>query len=65
MLDERDATRKWQQLFRGQTITTETLVEAESLVNELHPESPLRLRFSTELADIRRLHEGKQPKKRR
>jgi len=56
MLDERDATRLWQQLFRGQTITSQTLVEAESVVNELSPESPLRLRLSTELEEIRELH---------
>lgn len=57
MLDERDATRMWQQLFRGQTVTSQTLVEAETIVNGLRPESPLRLRLSTELEEIRRLHE--------
>jgi hypothetical protein len=57
MLNERDATRLWQRLFRGQTITSSTLAEAESLVNQLNPESPLRLRFSTELEEIRTLHQ--------
>lgn len=56
MLDERDATRLWQQLFRSQTVTSQTLSEAESLVNQLRPESPLRLRYSTELEEIRTLH---------
>ena len=65
MLDERDATRMWHQLFRGQAITPQTLVEAETLVNELSPESPLRLRLSTELEEIRSLHEGQRPKKKR
>lgn len=55
-MDERDATRLWQQLFRGQTITSETLAKAESVVNELSEESPLRLRLSTELEEIRKLH---------
>lgn len=58
MLDERDATRLWLQLFRGQTITAQTLEEAESLVEALSPESPLRLRFSKELEEIRKLHQG-------
>lgn len=63
MLHERDATRLWQNLFRGQTVTSQTLVEAESLVDGLHPESPLRLRLSTELEELRGMHEGPQPKK--
>lgn len=61
MLDERDATRMWQQLFRGQQITELTLAEAESLLDKMHPESPLRLRFSIELDEIRILHRGKSP----
>jgi len=56
MLDERDATRLWQQLFRGQEITSQTLVEAASVIDELSPESPLRLRLATELEEIRKLH---------
>jgi hypothetical protein len=60
MLNERDATRLWQQLFRGQTITSQTLTEAESILNELSDESPLRLRFSTELEEVRRLHEARR-----
>jgi hypothetical protein len=60
---ERDVTRLWQKLFRGQTVTAQTLVEAESLVDGLHPESPLRLRLSTELEELRGIHEGPRPKK--
>lgn len=56
MLDERDATRLWQQLFRGQAITSQTLAKAASVVDELNPESPLRLRLATELEEIRKLH---------
>ena len=65
MLDERDATRLWQRLFRGQTVTSQTLTEAESLLNRLKPESPLRLRYSVELEEIRTMHKetsrGKKP----
>ena len=55
MLDERDATRMWQRLFRGQTITSQTLTEAELLISKLNPESPLRLRLSTKLEENRSL----------
>jgi hypothetical protein len=64
-MHERDATRVWHQLFRGRTITAQTLKEAELVVEELHPESPLRLRLSTELEEIRCIHQGQLPKKRR
>jgi hypothetical protein len=64
MLDERDATRLWQQLFRGRAITSATLTEAELLLNKLSLESPLRLRFSTELEEIRSLHQETPPKRR-
>jgi len=39
MLDERDASRLWKQLFRGQSISSLTLSEAELLLNDMHPES--------------------------
>jgi hypothetical protein len=61
MLGDHDATRMWQQLFRGQAVTSLTLTEAESLLSKLSPESPLRLRFSTELAEIRGLYQGTSP----
>lgn len=65
MLDERDATRMWQRLFRGQAVTSQTLAEAESVVDNLRPESPLRLRLSQELEEIRALQLNGKPKKRR
>ena len=61
MLDERDATRLWQRLFRRQTITTLTLAKAEELLSQMHPESPLKLRLSTELDEIRTLQRGRKP----
>ena len=56
MLEESDANRLWKQLFRSKTVTTETLREAEAVVNQIKPESPLRLRFATELEEIRSLY---------
>lgn len=56
MMTERDATRLWHKLFRGQEITSLTLIEAENVLADLPPESPLRLRLSTELQEIRDRH---------
>ena len=57
MLKESEANRLWQQLFRGQTVTSLTLIEADKLLQEMNPESPLRLRLSAELEELRNLHE--------
>ncbi len=65
MLSEFDATRLWQQLFRGQPITALTLSEAESMLNQLPPESPLRLRLLTELEEICVLQQIPRPKRKR
>jgi hypothetical protein len=53
MLNEGHVTMLWQNLFRGQAITAETLKKASQLLEELRPESPLRFRLETELAEIR------------
>ncbi len=57
MLSEHDAQNLWQRLFRGQAITALTFVEAESVIDSLPADSPVRLRLATELNDIRRLRE--------
>jgi len=53
--DLRVAT-KWRSLFEGRAVTNESLAAAEELLEELSPESPLRVRYSIELRDIRKLH---------
>ena len=63
MLDESDATRLWQQRFHDQPVTSHTLAKAESLVGEMHAESPLRLRLSVELEEIRSLHQAQRAKR--
>ena len=65
MLSEFDATRLWQKLFRGQAITSLTFSEAESLLSQLSPESPLRLRLANELEEIREIQQGKPSKRKR
>ena len=64
MLSESDATRLWQRLFRGQAITALTFSEAESVISQLSPESPVRLRLSQELEELRTIQQGKRSKRK-
>ena len=57
-VNDRDATIRWSKLFRGQDITTLTLEKAESLLDELSLESPVRHRFVMELEELQRLHQN-------
>ncbi|MCO6046200.1 hypothetical protein NG895_20070 [Aeoliella sp. ICT_H6.2] len=57
MLTEREAQRLWQKLFRGQTITSLTLDEASTVIDDLPLDSPVRIRLSTELDELRRMQE--------
>jgi len=57
VLNERDATIQWSELFRGQDITSLTLKKAEALLDELSPESPVRHRLAMELEEIRQLYQ--------
>ena len=64
-LDEREAMQAWRQLFRGDPVSDHTIAEAESLIDQLHPESPVRVRFSKELDEVRKLLAPPKPKKKR
>ncbi len=55
MLTEHEISRTWRQLFAGADFTEETFVKAETLLDELRPESPLRHRLGLELDEIRKL----------
>jgi hypothetical protein len=57
-MNERDVTTRWRELFKGQAITTELLKKADALLQQLSVESPLRVRFTKELEDIRKLPEN-------
>ena len=57
MLNDGDVTTLWRKLFRGQEITSLTLGKAEALLDDLSPESPLRLRLATELEELRKLYQ--------
>ena len=55
-LDERDVTLAWKNLFRQKPITPEALAKADELLDSLSGESPLHLRFATELGELKKLH---------
>lgn len=55
MLTEREALRLWQKLFRGQAITALTLDEASTVIDDLPLDSPVRIRLSNELDELRKL----------
>jgi hypothetical protein len=56
MLTEQEVSRSWRLLFqKGAERTSDTFDRAEALIDELRPESPLRHRLSTELAELRKL----------
>jgi len=66
-LDERDVTLAWKNLFREKPITPEALAKADELLDSLSGESPLHLRFATELDELKKLHEPRpaaSPKRR-
>jgi hypothetical protein len=59
VLNERDVTTMWRNLFNGKEVTDKSLTEAEELLDDLSPESPLRVRLSTELAEMRKMRAKK------
>ena len=55
MANESDVITMWRELFRGRQVTGDTLTKADALIDRLGLESPLRLRLSRELEEIRKL----------
>jgi hypothetical protein len=54
LLTEQEVSRSWSQLFKGD-ISDGAFSRAEDLIEELRPESPLRLRLTRELVELREL----------
>ena len=54
VLTESDVQRSFRELLSGD-ITNEVIEKAETLLDELRPESPLRHRLSRDLDELRRL----------
>jgi hypothetical protein len=59
LLTEAEVQRSFRNLFKTKDVPPEVFDKAESLLDELRPESPLRHRLSIELQEIRKLHTAK------
>jgi hypothetical protein len=54
VLTEKEVAQSWARLFKGEK-SGETIAKAESLLDELRPESPLRHRLARELEELREM----------
>jgi hypothetical protein len=59
LLTEQEVARSWGLVIKGAQIQPESLDRAEQLLDELRPESPLRLRLTHELEELRKIHVGR------
>jgi len=57
LLTEQEISRSWRNLFKDREISADAVTKAESLLDELRPESPLRHRLGMELEEIRKRFE--------
>jgi hypothetical protein len=55
LLTEQQINQSWRRLFNGGQFDEECFEKAESLLDELRPESPLRHRLGSELQELRKL----------
>jgi hypothetical protein len=53
LLTEQEVARTWSQVFKSSHIESSSFERAEQLLEELRPESPLRLRLTMELEELR------------
>jgi predicted neuraminidase len=58
-LDERDVMNTWRNLFDAKEITSDSLAEADALLEGVSGESPLHIRLANELEEIRKLQQKK------
>ena len=56
MLTESEVSRHWARLFQKGIYTSESFEKAELMLEELRPESPLRLRLLNELDELKKIH---------
>ena len=59
LLTEKEVATSWRNLFKGKEINDEVFDKAESLLEQLRAESPLRHRLAGELDELRRLSVAK------
>jgi hypothetical protein len=56
LLTEQEVARSWSQVFKSRALDLAAFDRAEQLLEELRPESPLRLRLTLELEELRSIH---------
>ena len=55
MRNQNDITLEWRETFKGGNLNKKTLDRAQKLLDELSVESPLRVRFESELNELRKI----------
>ena len=56
MLTEQEVSHSWSLVFKGSKFDPDTFDQAEQLLEQLRPESPLRHRLMHELEELRTIH---------
>jgi hypothetical protein len=59
LLTEQEVARSWNQLFKSSALELAAFDRAEQLLDQLRAESPLRLRLTLELEELRSIHAGR------
>jgi hypothetical protein len=60
LLTEAEVQRSFRRLFKSNEVTSEVVEKAETLLENLRPESPLRHRLYVELDELRELSPSKK-----
>lgn len=58
MLSEQNVRTQWRHLFENGNVTPATFDDAQQLLDQLPLTSPLRTRLTSELDEIRRIHDS-------
>jgi hypothetical protein len=59
LLTEKEVSASWRKLFAMREMNDEIVGKAQALIDNLRPESPLRHRLDTELAELIKVAEQK------
>ncbi|RIK84008.1 MAG: hypothetical protein DCC68_02320 [Planctomycetota bacterium] len=57
MLTEKEVAASWRKLFSQREMNDEVVAKAQSLIDNLRPESPLRHRLDSELEELMKVAE--------
>jgi hypothetical protein len=56
VLSEQSVLNRWRELFSGGQVTDKNIKSAQTLIDQLPPESPVRMRLGREIKELRELH---------